>query len=368
MSRKAKANPWGLFFLLIVGGGIVSFFSNINILLVLGVLTGIVLITLGIYLFIKVRKQRIAEANQRSFPKQKTTEDIKQEINKLVGFVYAEGEPPDKTMPTIIQQQDILCQLYSYADAFKEYEPIVQKIFENAISKVNTYSEITDKKEFYRQLHFAFETLCRDIILVITNKSQARKYFSAITNSADRLLQMNQEMFKRLFSYVQEFYFWYVYNKDFEYGLHLRRIKQKIKYLKGILQTDFYKKSSMSKDDVSFTLYFAEKAGEVIRKKEGRSYRLYLPGDNINEIPNYEQKTNITPEAVFDYKTYWPKIKEIIKNNIGILQTEFYAKCEDDKDIISRSLNLAEKDGEVIRKKEGRSYRLYLPEQVKDAI
>jgi hypothetical protein len=58
----------------------------------------------------------------------------------------------------------------------------------------------------------------------------------------------------------------------------------------GILQSDITKKvedmdwselynknRSIAKDDIRYVLYFAEEFGDVIRKKEGRSYRLYLP-------------------------------------------------------------------------------------------
>jgi hypothetical protein len=133
------------------------------------------------------------------FPKQGVSEDIKQEIQTLIEFVYAEGNRPTKDMPSIIEQQDSLCKLYSYADLFEGYEQIVEKVFENAISQVNTYSDITDREEFYEQLHFAFETLCKNIILVVSDTSQARKCFGVIINSIDRLLLMNQEIFKNSF-------------------------------------------------------------------------------------------------------------------------------------------------------------------------
>jgi tetratricopeptide (TPR) repeat protein len=58
----------------------------------------------------------------------------------------------------------------------------------------------------------------------------------------------------------------------------------------GILQSDITKKAEdmdwselynkdrpIAKEDIRYVLYFADKFGLVIRKKEGRSYRLYLP-------------------------------------------------------------------------------------------
>jgi hypothetical protein len=58
----------------------------------------------------------------------------------------------------------------------------------------------------------------------------------------------------------------------------------------GILQSDITAKAedmdwgelkkynrSISKDDIRYVFYFAEEFGLLIRKKEGRSYRLYLP-------------------------------------------------------------------------------------------
>jgi len=58
----------------------------------------------------------------------------------------------------------------------------------------------------------------------------------------------------------------------------------------GIIQSDITAKAeekdwaelrnynrSISKDDIRYVFYFAEEFGLLIRKKEGRSYRLYLP-------------------------------------------------------------------------------------------
>lgn len=193
---RRKNSDISYFFLAVIGGiiAVVTFLWE-HILIVVG----LILVLLGTYLVIKMRKQREI---QMVFPKQGVSDDIKQEIHTVIGFVYAEGDRPNKDIPSIIEQQDSLCKLYSYADLFKGYEPIVEKVFENAISKVNTYNEITNREEFYEQLHFAFESLCKNIILVVSDTSQARKCFGAIINSVDRLLLMNQKIFKKLLFYV----------------------------------------------------------------------------------------------------------------------------------------------------------------------
>jgi hypothetical protein len=73
-------------------------------------------------------------------------------------------------------------------------------------------------------------------------------------------------------------------------------------------------------------------------------------------------------EDGFEPKSVWDDLKLLLKTNGGILQSDFYKMCNDSKEEVSSTLYFAEKDGELIRKKEGRSYRLYLPEQVKDAM
>jgi hypothetical protein len=60
-------------------------------------------------------------------------------------------------------------------------------------------------------------------------------------------------------------------------------------------------------------------------------------------------------------------IISILRENEGILQSAMYEKCDDPREDVSSAIYFAAKEGKIIRIKDGSSYRLYLPEQVKDA-
>ena len=69
------------------------------------------------------------------------------------------------------------------------------------------------------------------------------------------------------------------YMRDDElYKTLLPECKRIIAETPGIRQTELYKAfDDFSDDDVRQVVYFAEKFGEIIRKKEGRTYTLILP-------------------------------------------------------------------------------------------
>jgi hypothetical protein len=210
-------------------------------------------------------------------------------------------------------------------------------------------------------LHFAFESVTASIIKLTADKSIARDCFKAIDNFSDRLLQMDKEKFKDLFFRLRGYHFWYVYNQDEDYKISVKYIQNRLKLYHGIKQTDFYKKISEKKDDISYVLYFAEKSGEIVRKEEGRTYRLYLPEDDIDKIRPYEYSRAAASETDFNYSYYWKDIEKELKKNDGILQTEFYAKFNWDSEVITKTLRDAEKDGKVLREKKGNTYTLHLP-------
>jgi hypothetical protein len=61
-------------------------------------------------------------------------------------------------------------------------------------------------------------------------------------------------------------------------------------------------------------------------------------------------------------------IISIVRENRGILQSDLYEKCDELKEDVSSAIYFATKEGKILRIKDGRSYRLYLPGQVKDAM
>jgi hypothetical protein len=303
------------------------------------------------------------EGKKLVLPKIEVSDEISRYVQSLIDFVYADGSLPLNKILSKKNQYNILCQIFTLDIDESKYQPFVQSIYENALSKVNTYEKITDKEEWYGQLHFAFESITADIIKLTSDKSSARDCFKGIDNLSERLLKMDAEKFKDLFFRLHGYHFWYVYNQDEDYKLSVRNFKNRLKLYHGIKQTDFYKKCSEKKDNISYTLYFAEKSGEIIKKEEGRTYRLYLPEDNIDEIKPFEYSRAAASEVDFDYNYYWKDIEKELKKNDGILQTEFYTKFNWDSEIITKSLREAEKDGKVHREKKGNTYILHLTKE-----
>jgi hypothetical protein len=291
-------------------------------------------------------------------PKIEVSEEIDQYVKSLIDFVYADGTSPSDKILSKENQHNILCQILALNIDLVKYEPFVQSIYENTVNKINTYATIEDSEEWYHQLRFALESTIINIIRLTDNK---RGCFQAIDNLTDRLLQMDREKFKNLFFRLRGYHFWYVYNEDEKYKITVGGIKNRLKLYHGIKQADFYKKCPEKKDDVSYVLYFAEKAGEIVRKEDGRTYRLYLPEDDPAEVPPYEYTSTAVNDGDFNYKNYWKDIEKELKKNDGILQTEFYTKFTWASEILSRALRDAEKDGKVLREKKGNTYILHMP-------
>jgi hypothetical protein len=320
------------------------------------VVISVVFIPLVIFLTVQLVKHFF-------LPKIEISAEIQQEVQKLINFVYSGGKPPSEKILSKKSQHHILCQIFAMEIDVEKYKPFIQEIYQNAINNGYTYSRRAYGDEWYPSLHFAFEELVKNIIELTVRNTSTRKCFKDIDNLAGRLLKMDKEVFKNLFLRLHEYHFWYVYNRDNDYSIMLDSIKRKLESYHGIKQTGFYKKISGSKDEISYTLYFGEKAGEIIRKKDGRTYRLYLPQDNPDEIPPYEYTHAAVDDGDFNYKDYWKDIEKALKKNEGILQTEFYKLFNWSSEILTRALREAEKDGKVLREKKGNTYILYMPKQ-----
>jgi len=104
----------------------------------------------------------------------------------------------------------------------------------------------------------------------------------------------------------------------------------------GILQSDITAKAEdmnwgeirnynrpISKDDIRYVFYFAEEFGLLIRKKEGRSYRLYLPEqlkDVTEEVKTEEkEETKKTDTSKYDLLKFSTAHQASMKS-----ETEFY--------------------------------------------
>jgi hypothetical protein len=348
---------------------IAAIFTFIKENLVIFIIIAVIIIGIIIYFFIRKsvpktdKTSDTFEGKKLVLPKIEISAKTDQEVKDLIDFVYGDGTHPINKILSKKNQHNILCQIFVLDIDLAKYEPFIQNIYEKAITKINTYASIVDSDERYEGLRFAFESTIANIIELSLNKSKARICFNAIDNFTDRLLQMDRERFKNLFFRLHGYHFWHVYNQDEDYKMTSDKIKKRLKLYHGIRQTEFYKKCSETKDDISYTLYFAEKAGEIIRKQEGRTYRLYLPGDNIDEIPKYEYTRAAVYDGDFNYKIYWKDIEKLLNKNAGILQTEFYSNFDYPSEIIQHALKDAEQDEKVIREKKGNTYLLYLPDQ-----
>lgn len=287
------------------------------------------------------------------------SDEIRKEVSELVEYVYSVGYPPDRSMPSKKYQKHILAQVYAMPE-IKQYEYLVQDVYEKTMVKVNNYLKL-EEEDMFLQMHFALETLCHNIICLTKDGENSRKYWTVIDNLSDRLLQINHDKFKFLFFALHEWHFGYVYTFDTDYDYTVKRIKKMLKLYHGIKQTDFYKKISESKDNIQFALYFAEKSGEIKRIKDGQTFRLYLPHENPTEIKNYEFTHSAVTDGDFDYKRYWKEIEKKLKENNGILQTDFYKLFTWDSEILTTALREAEKDNKVLREKKGNTYLLFMP-------
>ena len=371
MSRKKTSGIQALGYgFIVIAAVIIAIFDFIKEHYAIFIGIAVFVVGLIIFLFIKKSKKRnvnrdnnIFEGKKLVLPKIEVSEEIDLYVKSLIDFVYEDGTLPSNKVLSKKNQHNILCQIFSLDIDSAKYELFVQTIYENATSKVNTYENIVDREEWYNNLRFAFEGTISNIIQLTSDKSKARDSFKAIDNLTDHLLQMDGEKFKKLFFRLHEYHFWYVYNQDEEYKFTVDKIKSQLKFYHGIKQSDFYKKCSETKDEISYVLYFAEKVGDIIRKEEGRTYRLYLPEDNPDEIPPYEYTNSAASDVDFNYKNYWKDIEKVLKKNDGILQTEFYSKFNWASEILTRSLREAEKEGKVLREKKGNTYILHLPKE-----
>jgi DNA-binding MarR family transcriptional regulator len=113
-------------------------------------------------------------------------------------------------------------------------------------------------------------------------------------------------------------YYDFVVHRDPHYRLNLKQVLRFIQEEPGILQTDTYKQLHLSKPDITYTLYFAEKEGLIRREKKGRSYMLFferekaadepllnLQDDDIDIREKAEQKAAIKKGGLFIFSCFF---------------------------------------------------------------
>ena len=238
---------------------------------------GVVLVIVIMFLILNNKKTK----TKSLFPVNKISDSAKEYAHKIVDFEKGyEREATDEQDGTMILPAREAIKLFekilSNQDAYKPYEDLVNISYSKAMENKEDFSQ-SGEDELGSQITFStwgiFETLNK----LINEHEEKSKSFYAITNYAERLIYANEELFKPFFYAIQGFCFWFIYEKSFLYFSRLHTIKRVLSKHNGIKQTDFYKLVGGTKEDLSFTLYYAELAKEIIREKSGRSYLLYLP-------------------------------------------------------------------------------------------
>lgn len=215
------------------------------------------------------------------FPVNKVSDNAGMYAKKIIDFETpyerTATDEQDGTM-TIPKKEaaELFGRVLSNEESYKPYENLVDVFYKNAMENKEDFSQYGEE-EFGNQITYSFWGIYKALENIIQKRNEKSKSFNTITNLAERLVYINEELFKPFFYALQGFCFWYIYENSFLYSTRLRMIKQVLSKHNGIKQTDFYKLVGGTKEDISFTLYYAEFAKEIIREKSGRSYLLYLP-------------------------------------------------------------------------------------------
>jgi hypothetical protein len=80
-------------------------------------------------------------------------------------------------------------------------------------------------------------------------------------------------------------YHQFVVHRDPVYRSNLKCLLPLIRKEPGILQTQTYERIDISRPEILYTLYFAEKEGLIRREKKGRSYQLFFERDKPENDP-----------------------------------------------------------------------------------
>jgi hypothetical protein len=139
---------------------------------------------------------------------------------------------------------------------------------------------------------------------------------------------------------------------------HHKRWKQMSAFEKVDLLDKLHSLYKGKENNVIYEQYFIYE-NEYLHQQFDR----FISAQEFNEWWKKEALEILRLENGFEPKSVWDDLKLLLKTNEGILQSDFYKMCGDSKEEVSSTLYFAEKDGELIRKKDGHSYRLYLPEQ-----
>lgn len=264
--------------LLALMAGLGYLFTNKFFLIALGV----VIVAIIVIVILKKREQK----PKSLFPQNQITEEAKEYVQKLLDFEkpYERVATADQEGTMIVSEKEmakLLGLVLSNQNSYTQYSNLVNESYKKALENKEDFS--SDEEVFRNQLTFSLYSLVEVLKKIIFERDENLKHFASITNYVERLLYINEDFFKPLFDSLQGFCFWYIYEKYYLYPIQLRHIKRILERNNGIKQTDFYKLLGYPKEQVSFTLYYAELANKIRREKSGRTYQLYLPDTESNQ-------------------------------------------------------------------------------------
>lgn len=258
---------------------LVYLFTSKKFLIALGIVAVIIVVAV----ILKKRKNKPVSL----FSQNKITDDAKDYVQKILAFEKPfERIATDEQDGTMIvsenEASDLFGKVLSNKESYNQYETLVDSFYQKAMQEKEDFSK-NGEEELANQITYSVWGICESLKKIIIEKDVNTKSFYTISELVSRLVYVDEELFKPFFYALQGFCFWYIYEKDFLYSIRLRHIKRILLRNNGIKQTDFYRLVGYPKDDVSFTLYYAELANEIRREKSGRSYQLYLLDTEKNQ-------------------------------------------------------------------------------------
>ena len=258
---------------------LVYLFTSKKFLIALGVVIAITVVVI----ILKKRKRK----PKSLFSQNKISDSAMEYVQKILAFEkpYERSETEEQDGTMIVSEKEakeLFGKVLSNKESYNQYETLVDSFYQKVMKEKEDFSK-NGEEELANQITYSVWGICNSLKKIIIEKDINTKSFYTISELASRLLYVDEELFKPLFYALQGFCFWYIYEKDFFYSIRLRHIKRILARNNGIKQTELYKLMGYTKEEISFTLYYAELANEILREKSGRTYQLYLPDTEPNQ-------------------------------------------------------------------------------------
>lgn len=258
---------------------LVYLFTSKKFLIALGVIIAITVVVI----ILKKRKRK----TKSLFSQNKISDSAMEYVQKILAFEkpYERSETEEQDGTMIVSEneaKELFGKVLSNKESYNQYETLVDSFYQKIMKEKEDFSK-NGEEELANQITYSVWGICNSLKKIIIEKDINTKSFYTISELASRLLYIDEELFKSLFYALQGFCFWYIYEKDFFYSIRLRHIKRILARNNGIKQTELYKLMGYTKEEISFTLYYAELANEILREKSGRTYQIYLLDTEPNQ-------------------------------------------------------------------------------------